>query len=487
MNSLDGSQYALTKSIVDDKTFKIDNNFHWTYATDYATVNNHYYLDREPGLPILATPFYLISKITSYFAVSLYGGYNRHINLDSLIQAFTYLATAVYGALGIVIMYKLCLTFKCSPLSAFLTAIIMGFGTLFWKYSASFFREPVFTTFFLLSIYILIKIKIPAKKIKLGLFLAGISLGTSILIDYSKFFIVPFFIIYLFYLKKSKQINLKLISFYFYGLLIPLFFIFYYNFIIFQNPFANPHLYKSYVSWMNNPENLFKTPLIPGIITNLFNNGSINPQLLEFYWSNPQISYQMGAVWATIWNYKGIFIQTPVLFLSIFGWLIFIKKFRNEALLILISGIFILAINSKLTIFWAGISYDTRYFIPVSIMFLMGLPFFLDKVFKIKNKIIKIFAVALFLDLSIISIFNGWNSNLTNFAPHVTGEHRFYWESLAQPFWNLNNLYPNLLILFFNTFPNIYNLEILLTFYLIPISLIYIAYLYFRYPNKNHE
>ena len=487
MNSGDSSQFALTKSIVDHQTFQIDKNINWTYWTDYVTINNHYYLDREPGLSILAIPFYLTSKITSAFAVPLYGGFNRNINSDSIIQAFTYLTTAVFGALGIVILYKICLTFQISQLSAFFTAIIMGTGTLFWKYSSSFFREPVFTTFFLLTIYLFLIIQKSKKNQAKYLFFAGLSLGISILVDYSKFYLIPFFIIYHSLLKKPNLSNKKRSLLFFLGLSIPLIFIFYYNFQVFQNPFTNPHLHKNYFKWMQNPDNLFKTPLIPGIITNLFNNGPINRGLLEFFWQNPYISFQMGAYWATVWTYKGIFIQTPVLFLAIFGWFIFLKKFRKEALLLLISSICILIINSKMTVFWAGPSYDTRYFLPVPIILLIGLPFHLDYIFKLKNRFKKLFLFGLFLYLSLISIYNGWYSNLTNFAPHLSGEHRFYWESLLHPFWNWNNLFVNFRILIFNSFPNVYNLDVFLTFYLFPFSILYMIYLYFKYPKKENE
>ena len=216
---------------------------------------------------------------------------------------------------------------------------------------------------------------------------------------------------------------------------------------------------------MRIPINIFQTPLISSLVTNLFSNSPIQRNILSFFWKNPDISYQMGAEWATIWTYKGIFIQSPILIFAILGWIEFVKKFTHKALLLLAIGIINLLINAKLTVFWAGNNYDTKYFLPTVLIFLLGLIFIANKLNKKRINIYQYLIFIIIFILSIISLYNGWYSTLTSFAPHVSGEHRFTFEQLQQPVFALTNIKTNLWLLFINTFPNIYNIHLLFLFY----------------------
>ncbi|MBI2617815.1 hypothetical protein HYW55_06805 [Candidatus Gottesmanbacteria bacterium] len=468
MNSADGSQYALTQAIAEKGTFAIDDFRKWTYRVDYALANSHYYLDREPGLSILSIPFYIAGKHILPLGNYPYGGRHPAVDEDSILQALTYLSTASIGALGVAISFLICLKIGISKKSSFFTAIIIGAGTLMWKYSASFFREPTFITFFLLSWYFAIS------SVRLRYVLAsGIMVGFALYVDYSKFFIIPIFILY--YLIKFKKRSSLPISLFVLGLLPLLLSIFFYNFKVFRNPFTNPHLHKAYFTWMNNPENLFQTPLLPSVATNLFSFGPIDPHLLTFYWDHPTISRQMGALFATVWPYKGIFIQTPALFFAIVGWIFFLKKKKREAIFMFLSILIMFVASSKLTIFWATNMYDTRYFLPVAVVSLLGFGFFLDTLSRMKHTLfISIIRITTLVGI-FFSIENGWYSNLTHFAPHVSGEHRFYLSWLHLPFFTPENLTFNIKLFFDATFPNIYNLHLLLLFYFPLFFLIFVV------------
>lgn len=470
INSGDGSQYALTKSIVEEKKFAIDSNMQYTSNIDYAKLYGHYYLDREPGLPLLAVPFYLYGKFTSRYGELPYNGLNPAINNESILQAFTYTTSALFGALGISFIYLICRKFNCSRMSSLLTALFAGAGTLHWKYSQSFFREPVYSTMLLISVYFLININ---KRYKKTLLKSGLFFGLSLFMDYSKFYLLPFFLLYLFFADNKKLLK-NCLQFTF-GLSITLIFIFFYNLKVFGFPFTNPHLHKAYFKWMNNPSNLFKTPLIPGIKTNLFSNNAISPKLLVFYWENPDIAEQMGAKWATRWKYTGIFTQTPLLFIAVTGFFYMLKKHHKEAILLILLSIVIIIVNSKLTIFWAGNTYDTRYLLPSVMLLFIGLPFFLDNLRNISNRYVKKILIIAVIILSLHSVYNGWYSNTTHMGPNISGEHRFYLKNLL-PNNNLQHLILNLFLLFYNTFPNVYNLPQLIIFYFIPILMIYYIY-----------
>ncbi len=482
MNSLDGSQYALTQALVEQRTIKINSFMKWTYNTDYSVFNGQYYSDRDPGLSFAATPFYLLAKIISSIANKPYGGYNINIDFDSTLQAFTYLITVLSGAATVVLIYLICIAFKRSSLTSLVTAILVGTGTLLWRYSPSFYRDPLYTFFFFLSWYLLIitYLSFPRKTLpyyRLLTSLAGLFFGLSIFTDYSKIYTISFFYLYLLFLKNIKK---EAIIYFTVGLFFPFSLIFIYNYTAFKSLFTNPHLYQNYLL-IYKSNNIFQTPLLPSVIANLFNNTFISPDLLKFHWDNPEISYQMGSKWVTFWKYKGIFVQTPILFLSIIGWISLLKSYFKESFCLLLTAISILLISSKMTVFWGGNTYDTRYFLTTSIIFMLGLPFFLKNIRKTKLFIIKGYKLILSILLILISIYNGWHSNLTNFAPHISGEHRFSFSQLQHPFYSYGNFWYNIKLLFINTFPNIYNIHILFLFYFLPVLLIYFLNKYFHY------
>lgn len=479
MNSIDGSQYALTQAIAEEKTFRIDSFMQWTYYNDYAIYNNHYYSDREPGISFLTTPFYLIGKIVLDHANPIYGNYKNmvktayRVDRNSTLQALTYLSSAWWGAIGVVTLYLLCIQLKTSKTAALITSFIMGLGSLHWKYSAGFMREPIFTTFLLLTLLFLFQSTFrPRSKLnKYYLILSGIFMGTSLFVDYTKLYLIPFLLIFLFFKNRHKKF-LNSLLFYSIGIVPILLIIFLYNFISFRNPFTIPHLYKGSIQWMNNIKNNFQIPLIPGIFTNLFSFKPIKPALLKYFWDNPQIGDQMYAKGATKTIYKGIFVQSPILFFALLGWLFFFRKYAPEATLIIICGFLILLVNSKLSIFWAVAQYDSRYFLPVSILLLLGLPFSFEFMMKSSN-LLKHLLIIVFFILTVLSVFNGWNSNLNNAAPHATNIQKFSLQDLIYPVFTKEHFMTNLTLLFINTFPNIFNIHLLIIYYFFPLTIIY--------------
>lgn len=470
INSGDGSSYALTKALVEDKTIHIDNHIQWTYFVDYGQSKGHFYLDREPGLSFLGAPFYVIGKYLSPVIVNPYPGINGRLTGESRLQLLTYITNAFFGAVAVVFVYLISLQLSGSKKASFITAVSAGLGTLLWKYSSSYFREPVFTALLLGSIYLLFFEKVKSKM----LFLSGLLLGVGLFVDYSKFYI--FFIVlgYLILrlltvktkpLKRSASWRMGYTSnrthliLFLKGLLIPILLIFSYNFLAFGNPFTNPHLHKSYFTWMQDSSTLFQIPLLPGIRTNLFNNGQIQEDVLSFFRGHPDISKQYAVELYHTWNYKGVFIQTPLLIAAIAGLLFLLKRKTKDIFLLLSISITIFLLTSRLSVFWGSINQDGRYFLPVAIIWLIGLCGWINFVEKIRNLIIKNVFIFLTIVLFLLSVYNGWYSNLTQFAPGNTGFYRFTLSQMKYPFFS--HLSTNLTLLISHTFPNLINLYII--------------------------
>ena len=59
----EGSHFALTLAIVEDRSFRINKYMFWTGGADYSEYppgSRNYYSDKAPGLSFLGIPFYLL-------------------------------------------------------------------------------------------------------------------------------------------------------------------------------------------------------------------------------------------------------------------------------------------------------------------------------------------------------------------------------------------------------------------------------------------
>jgi hypothetical protein len=470
MNSGDGSQYALTQAISDDYSVSIDKHMQWTYWIDYAKKNNHYYLDREPGISILAVPFYVLAKRVASYALYPYNGYHSSVTDESKIQAFTYFSTAFLSAIGISCAFLLFTQMGYSPFLSTISTILMGVGTLYWKYASSFYREPVYTSILILCLLCLILYAKNTKRYSLVILCGGLS-GLSILIDYSKFYVIPLLYIYLHSLRDNskKRIFVSFVQ----GIAPFLIIIMFYNTIVFGSPLTNPHLHKEYFTWMQNVHNLFQAPLLASVITNLFSTQPLSSSLMKFFSYYPFIARQMGVSYAMSYRYFGIFSQSPILYLAGIGWIFLIKLKRKFAFLVLGTTLLMFLMMAKFTIFWATNSYDTRYFIPVSILLLIGLPEYFAIFRRIKHRPVQYALILITILSMIVSIYNAWFSHVTNFGPNVSGEHRLDYFSMS-PISLLSYLFSGRFSSFiFFTFPNIVNLPLMAIFFL-PIPLFFL-------------
>ncbi len=99
--------------------------------------------DTEPMHPMLAAPLFLIAQ-------ALPG-----IGLVHTVWLFNILVTALTA--GTLYAYGLALGYRAHV--AALVALIFGLGTIAWPYSRTFFREPLFTWFGLLSAYLIVRVR----------------------------------------------------------------------------------------------------------------------------------------------------------------------------------------------------------------------------------------------------------------------------------------------------------------------------------------
>jgi hypothetical protein len=469
MNSVDAPQYALTRALSDKYQTNIDDYSQYIYP-DYATFDGKIYSEREPGLSFLAIPNYLYAKIVQSFAYFPYNDINHPgITPDSTVEAITYGLTSGYAALSVVLIFLICRTLNYSFRASMIGAISLGLGSLLWKYSSSFVRQPLATTIMLFLHYMLLRYKFSRKWYAVFGFFVGFLFITD---HFSILFILSLCIIAFVQIQEwsKTKIVVSLI-----GLMIPISIFLLYNTVSFNNPFTSPRQFSN-LPILRNPKNIFIANLAWTIPLNLFSNFQIPPEALS-YFGQKENDYNAKTTnfWATRHIYKGIFIQSPYLILGIFG--LFILRKKSLTARIIATTIAYLLPVSAMYFFYNPTAYDTRYVLPVVGLLTIGVAPAIDYLTNIRHNYLRFVIYFIISVLFLLSIFQNTISAITHFAPHVTGEVRFSFDLLYTPAYQAPNIYRNIYILFQNLFPNIYNSPIIFSYYIFILAI----YLCFRY------
>ncbi len=463
MNSVDSPQYRLTQSIVDYHSFNIDKNTKYIYP-DYIFYNNHYYSSREPTESLMAIPFYMGAKLLSKFAYSPYDGNNPGIDKNSKVESLTISLNALCAALSVLIIFYFGLLTTKHLVISNLSAISYGLGSLIWCYGGTFQRQSELS--FLISLYFVLLFLFLLKQYqsKKIYFFLGILIGLSVALDrtWSVIIFLTLPVIY------SKSVNHKYVFWYLFGLLLTNFPSLVYYYVIFNNPFTSSFSHLNEFPLFTSFKQAFSSPLV-SVVVNLFSFGPIPKWATSPLLWNPSLSsghLNFSVNYATIYPYKGIFMQSPYLYIAIISLLTTLRK-NNFSRLVAVCMAVMTIVYSKLVGYWNPNNYNTRYFLPIVAVLSMYFPLSISYLnSKIKLPYKHIFYSILLIVIS-TSIYFGYSALLSNYGPHITGEHRYI------PTNNLNELITNL-------FPN-YRNALLLSAIFLPLFLIISASLNKKY------
>jgi len=457
-NSGDSPQYSLAKSIVESRSLYIDDSIDLSWP-DVAKFGDHFISGRSPGESFLIIPFFWISTKLKHLTVSPYNGHHPGINETSALEAASAIGVSLFGALSAYFVFLISRNILNSSLfSSFMASVSFALGSLIWKYSSSFFRHPPNVFFILLSTYYFLKI-IQKKNSLKNLTCLGIGLGGSILTDPTSIVFVSIAsattILILFSSSKPSRLS-------------------YAFYLVMLISLINlPQLvYKN--TWLVDKNLTFSSPFLPSLYTNLFSpNQPIKPKSLSTHpgFSN-QIKFEQGYKYALTYPYKGIFFQSPFLFLIFFSIIKHKKIFTFSVTLALLSILF----SIKYLVYYSPNSYDTRFFIPAVAILSPLLSSSLDYIFSLKRKLIRLWLILFSFTLILVSWIVNFISTVENFAPHITGEKRMVFSTTLFSDFPINNL-------FVQFFPNIYNYKVLLVYILISLVFL-IAYILFD-TKKN--
>lgn len=449
MNSSDGANYALTKSLVEKRTIYLHEYATFTYFIDYAISpkNKLYLSDREPGISILSAPFYLFGKYASPYTFAPFGIMDTTVNNESKLQMWTYSFVPFFVAFSLLILYLLLKAWCKNEYVAILTVLSIAFCTLMWKYSSSYSRHPVVAMCVAVSCLATILYYTKHEKRYIYLVLSGLFLGIASTVDYLSW--IPSFLLFVLIVafgRRPKEICIFLISF------LPLLSVaLIYNTLAFGNPFSSPHDHEGYFTYMNDFSNNFRTPIYWGAVLNLFSFQTIPAQAIHWVLNQPTINAQIGAQHALSETYKGIFIQSPVLFFAVYGWIKYCRELPRKLMFVILIPIVLFSSffipMSMFTQFWSPNIYDSRHMLAVVPLLLLGL--------RDVREICKMnrFLPFLLLFLFIVSFYFAFESMITNFAPNISGENRYTIAGIGEDIRNTKNY----VLVLIKIFPNIIN------------------------------
>lgn len=375
--SQERARYGLVKSLIIDKTLYLD-KYAAESLPDIAHKDGHYFSVFQPGLSVLAVPFFKIGQIVN----------NPVIATFALPALFT-----IFSALFI---FFFALKLNQKPFSAFIAAIIYCLCTIAWSYSITLYAHTASAFCLIAAFYFAYRSR---NSSGFRFFLVWFFYGLAALIDYPNLIIGLPILIYFFrenfYLKKIKIknnfytiLNARLTFFYsaipFVALLGLLFF---YNAETLGNWFEIAHNYR---------------------VTELIKN------LPSYHYSITKVfdfqNIENGLFTLLISPNRGLLVYSPIAILAFWG---FIRLFQRRPYFAKYIGLTFLANLLVYALFydpWGGWAYGPRYLI-VTLPLIAILVAESYESFKEKTFFVLIFILMFFSSFS-ISLLGALTTNL---------------------------------------------------------------------------
>lgn len=369
-----GSKFMLTKSIALYNQLNVSEEDIEFYAgkLDYSFKDGKYFSDKPPGISFLSLPFYYLGK--SFHNQSIEFPKRDTFNYDPDVNAFFLIIIFLTAltSVGVATVYKIASIMNFSKTTSLIIMNVFGFSTIFWGYATTMFSHAIAATLYILTVYFLLSFLKKGNKYKL--FLCLFILGTATTIEYTTFFLIPIFLLFLFFKSRKKHLKTFFVSLIF--LSIPILLLGLYNLFAFGSPFNFSYHYTV-------------------VFKNVFN---VNKPLLD------------GLNLLLVSKQRGLFFFNPVLILSFIGVFLF-KEYKQEKILLTILIILFIVLFATNDNALGGISYGPRFLISIiPFIIILLLPAFDKKHVEtiIKQKFtMKIYSIFLAM-LIVISFFHSF-------------------------------------------------------------------------------
>ncbi len=353
-SSNDGSHYALVRALVESRSFEISEYLSFTEFQDYSLNGDLRFSDRPPGTAFFAAPFYAFSRFFPEPVVVLPSKHD--LGQPALLGVGA--ATAVAAAAAVALLYSLLRKyFAIRNFGAVMTALALAFGTVMWKYGSVLYSHSVNALLVMVVLTLVVHILRAPNQHARYWFLLGLSIGATVLVEYTNFVLALFlgiFLMVFIFRNVSETERIRAILALGMGTLISAGILLAYNALNFGGPFELSTFNVDTTIWPQN-ENFgtdFATPLLVGL------------QGMLFWGSESQ----------------GLFVMAPFALLGLPGWLFLWKRSPRD--LLLFGGLFVimLFLFSKSTTF-NSLTNDARYQTPFLSLWFLPVALSLDSLF----------------------------------------------------------------------------------------------------------
>jgi hypothetical protein len=346
------SRLAMIKAIVEQHRLDIDSYHEADFPTnDKAFINGHYYSDKAIGSAVVgALVYFPIFSLLQWFRVVLLA--------NDFKVLITLLAVGLPGALLAPLLYSVVKQISARPGFALLVTLAICLGTPYFKFSEMYYGHTLAGTCMFGAFLIWFRARASGKLNLPALLLSGLLIGLALITEYPLALLalpLGFYILYVMYEKKwlsNWRVYLAVVA----GGLLPLALLLSYNTAVFGSPLSIGYSFESDVR--------FAQAHSQGIV------GVGLPNLKVLFYT-------------TLHPTMGIFWQSPVLLLAIFGLGMLLPRstYRPEAIFAYSAIVIYLVVMSGFYMWWGGYSFTPRHLIPFFPIFGLALAF-LPKKFK---------------------------------------------------------------------------------------------------------
>ena len=344
--SPDRGKFALTYSLVEDKSFSFSLPVARFATPDLGFVDGKYVSLFAPGVSFITIPGYLLGKSLG------------------VAQVGTFAVISLFAILNILLLRAIAVKIGANPTAATIASLIFIFATPAFSYAVTLYQHHISIFLILLSLYLLIRFQ------GIGpLFAIWFLAAAAVTVDYPNLFLmfpIGIFALGRFIILKKEQgklnVNLKLAGVLtFATALLPILFLLWFNFASFGNPFQLSGTVPS-VKAIDEQGN----PTAPALAGTENIQKFIQPETQEKaavrFFKTRNLLAGFNTHLASL--DRGIVGFTPVVLFGILGGFLLYRK--NQSTLNLLASI--LGINILLYSMWGdpygGWAFGSRYLIP---------------------------------------------------------------------------------------------------------------------------
>lgn len=399
--SNDGSHFALVSSIVEKHTTSISDFIKYTGFTDYAEKNGKYYSDRLPGTAFLLIPFYLFGSLLDELN-SL--AFTNHVPIQ---EVTVILMSNICAVLGVYYLFLILLHFKFSFQISLINSLLYAFSTLNWQESTHVFSHAASMYFVLAAFYYLLKAESIQHR---NYFIFVCLLSYSIVLELQNCLL---FIPAALYILQTNKITggifqSKNLAYVFKTILIIsgfLSILILYNYISFGEIMLKSNKYNPEF-----PEEISFSSSLSGNLLEGLDRLFLNSQ-------NPEVITHLELGVKN--DIPGLLMTSPILIISLFGFIYFIKSYPKEMLMfcgIICINVLIAALHKTVLV---------RHIFTITPFLFLPFAFVLKEILVSQKNNLKLLLLSIIGIASAISIFRVYYVTHTYWGREITNPFPF--------------------------------------------------------------